>query len=129
MAGKAAAVQSGSELKRRVVELGKALGLQVQTEVTAARRLWGSKRHIDVVYTQEHTGKKLGIECKFQGRGGTVEEKILATIKDLEAWPIPGIVVIEGEGFSENMQGYLMSTGKVIWFEDLEDWCRLYFSL
>jgi hypothetical protein len=37
-------------------------------------------------------------------------------------------VVIEGEGFSANMQGYLMSTGKVVWFADLEDWLRLYFE-
>jgi hypothetical protein len=47
----------------------------------------------------------------------------------MEHWPIPGIVVIDGKGFSENMQGYLMSTGKVVWFSDLEDWLRLYFGL
>jgi len=27
------------------------------------------------------------------------------------------------------MQGYLMATGKVVWFQDLEDWLRLYFAL
>jgi len=27
------------------------------------------------------------------------------------------------------MEGYLLSTGKVVWFEDLEDWIRLYFGL
>ncbi|MBI4674298.1 MAG: hypothetical protein HY741_21860 [Chloroflexi bacterium] len=129
MAGKGTAVRTGDELKRKIVELGEKLGLKVQTEVVAARRLWGSKRHIDVVYTQEKTGKKLGIESKFQGGGGTAEEKILATVKDIESWPIPGIVVIGGEGFSQNMQGYLMSTGKVVWFEELEEWVRLYFSL
>jgi hypothetical protein len=91
--------------------------------------LWGAKRHIDVVLTHEKSGKKLGIECKFQGGGGTAEEKIPATIQDIGSWPIPGIVVIEGEGFSANMQGYLMSTGKVVWSEDLEDWLRLYFGV
>lgn len=129
MAGKGTAPHSGDELKRKVVELGKKLGLKVQTEVTAARRLWGAKRRIDVVFIHEKTGKTLGLECKYQGGGGSAEEKIPATIKDIESWPIPGIVIIEGEGFSENMQGYLMSTGKVVWFEDLEEWLRLYFSL
>jgi hypothetical protein len=50
-------------------------------------------------------------------------------VKDIEFWPIPGVVVIGGEGFSENMQGYLMSTGKVVWFEELQEWLRLYFGL
>jgi hypothetical protein len=129
MAGKGTAPRSGEELKQKVVTLAHDLGLKVDTEVTAARRLWGAKRRIDVVLTHEKTGKNLGIECKFQGGGGSAEEKIPATIKDIESWPIPGIVVIDGEGFSANMQGYLMATGKVIWFDDLRDWLRLYFAL
>lgn len=51
------------------------------------------------------------------------------TISDIAYWPIPGIVVIDGDAFSLNMRGYLMSTGKVVWFDDLEDWLRLYFGL
>ena len=53
----------------------------------------------------------------------------MATIKDIESWPIDGIVVIEGEGFSQNILGYLYSTGKVIHFNDLDEWLRLYFGL
>lgn len=129
MPGKATAPHSGNELKNKVVELAQNLGLKADTEVTAARRLWGARRRIDVVLSQEKTGKNLGIECKYQDQKGTAEEKIPATIKDIESWPIPGIIVIDGPGFSENMQGYLMSTGKVVWFEDLEDWLKLYFAL
>ncbi len=129
MAGKGTAPRAGEELKQRVVELARALGLRVDTEVTAGRRLWGAKLRIDVVLIDEKTGKTLGIECKFQGGSGTAEEKIPATVKDIEFWPIPGIVVIGGEGFSQNMQGYLMSTGKAVWFEELQEWLRLYFGL
>ncbi|WP_298009748.1 MULTISPECIES: PD-(D/E)XK nuclease superfamily protein [Anaerolinea] len=129
MPGRGTAPRSGNELKQRVVDLARELGLEVKTEVRAARRLWGQKRHIDVVLTEPKTGKRLGIECKFQSTPGTAEEKVPSTIQDIEHWPIPGIVVIDGEGFSENMSGYLMSTGKVVWFEDLEDWLRLYFGL
>lgn len=28
-----------------------------------------------------------------------------------------------------NMKGYLMSTGKAVWFDELEEWLRLYFGL
>ena len=129
MPGTGAAPHSGKELQDKVVELAKKLGLKARTEVIAARRLWGAKRRIDVVLVHEETGKNLGIECKYQKTSGTAEEKIPATIDDIKSWPIPGIVVIHGEGFSSNMQGYLMATGKVVWFDDLEDWLRLYFAL
>jgi len=103
--------------------------LKAEKEVKAARRLWGQRRFIDVVITDEKSGKRLGVECKYQAGGGTAEEKIPATIEDIAHWPIPGIVVIDGQGFSTNMQGYLMATGKVVWFDELEDWLRLYFGL
>lgn len=129
MAGKETAPRHGEALKYNVVELAKRLGLQAKTEVRAARRLWGAKRRIDVVLTHEPTRKVLGIECKYQGTSGSAEEKIPATIKDIEFWPIQGIVVIDGPGFSDNMKGFLMATGKAVWFDDLEDWLRLFFTI
>lgn len=129
MPGKGTAPRSGDELKRNVVALAQRMGLKAGTEVKAARRLWGQRRYIDVVITDEKTGKRLGVECKYQATSGTAEEKIPATIQDIAHWPIPGIVVIDGEGFSANMQGYLMSTGKVVWYGELEEWLRLYFGL
>ncbi|MEN3027539.1 MAG: PD-(D/E)XK nuclease superfamily protein [Chlorobiota bacterium] len=129
MPGKGAAPKSGDELKRKVVALAQRMGLKAETEVKAARRLWGQRRYIDVVITDERTGKRLGVECKYQATPGTAEEKILATIHDIAHWPIPGIVVIDGEGFSANMRHYLMSTGKVVWYSELEEWLRLYFGL
>ncbi|HQF46509.1 MAG TPA: hypothetical protein PLS77_11240 [Anaerolineaceae bacterium] len=129
MPGRGTAPKSGSELKNKVVALAESLGLKAEKEVKAARRLWGQRRFIDVVITDEKSGKRLGVECKYQAGGGTAEEKIPATIEDIAHWPIPGIVVIDGQGFSTNMQGYLMATGKVVWFDELEDWLRLYFGL
>lgn len=129
MPGRGTAPRQGEELKQRVVKLADKLGLKAETEVRAARRLWGARRRIDVVLKHEESGKVLGIECKFQGTSGSAEEKIPATIKDIEYWPIPGIVVIDGPGFSDNMRGFLMATGKAVWFEDLRDWLSLYFVL
>jgi hypothetical protein len=129
MPGKGTAPKSGDELKQKVVDLAQRMGLKAETEVKAARRLWGQRRYIDVVITDEKTGKRLGVECKYQATPGTAEEKIPATIQDIAYWPIPGIVVIDGEGFSSNMRGYLISTGKVFWYDELEEWLRLYFGL
>jgi PD-(D/E)XK nuclease superfamily protein len=129
MPGMATAVRNGDELVTRVLELAAELGLAARTQVRVARRIWGAVRRIDVVLTQTETRRTLGLECKYQGSQGTAEEKIPSTIQDIAAWPIPGIVVFSGEGFSPNMMSFLISTGKAVEFEDLRAWLALYFGL
>ena len=129
MPGKETAVKKGDELEKQVVALAQKLGLQTRTQVKVARRIWGAVRKIDVVLTHVETRRTLGIECKYQGVQGSAEEKIPATIQDLDAWPIRGLVVFSGEGFSPNMNSFLISTGKAVELEDLEEWLVLYFGL
>jgi hypothetical protein len=129
MPGRALAVANGEELVSAVVQLGEDLGLQAMEQVRVARRIWGAVRRIDVVLTHPESRKTLGLECKYQGTLGTAEEKIPAMIKDIEAWPIPGLVVLSGEGFTENMRSFLISTGKAVEFEDLRPWLCLFFGL
>ena len=124
-----AAIASGADLERAVATLARTLGLRVRTQVRVARRLWGAERRIDLVLNHDASGRSLGIECKFQGTGGSAEEKIPATIQDIAAWPIPGLVVFDGGGFSANMRAYLHSTGKAVAYEDLHGWLTLFFGL
>jgi hypothetical protein len=129
MPGRSTAVVNGTDLKNRVVALASQLGLESRTEVRVARRIWGAERCIDVVLTRADTGRVLGVECKYQGARGSAEEKIPATIQDIAAWPIPGLVVFAGEGFSDNIRAYLYSTGKAVGFHEVEPWLRLFFGL
>lgn len=129
MPGGARAVSNAQELEKAVCELGDKLGLEGRQQYKVARRLWGAERRIDVVLRSPSTGKVLGIECKFQQVGGTAEEKIPTTVQDMNAWPIEGLVVFSGPGFTENMKAYLISTGKAVEFADLEPWLRLFFGL
>src|SRR5579884_3519050 len=129
MPGKAYAVTTGQGLVERVIELAQRLGLEYQEQVKVGRRLWGAVRNIDVVLTHPGSRLRLGVECKFQGTSGTAEEKIPAILSDIDAWPIRGIVVISGKGFSPNMRYFLISSGKAVDIDDLEDWLRLYFGL
>jgi len=129
MAGRATAVASGDELVTRVSQLALELGLEIKKQVRVARRIWGAIRRIDVVITHPQTRKTLGVECKYQAVGGTAEEKIPAVINDIAAWPITGIVVFEGAGFTANMQMFLISTGKAVEFCDLRPWLCLFFGL
>ena len=129
MAGRALAVANGDELVGAVVALGRELGLEALEQVRVARRIWGAERYIDVVLVHPQSRKTLGLECKYQAVRGTAEEKIPATIKDIEAWPIPGLVVFAGVGFTENMRSFLIATGKAVEFEELRPWLCLFFGL
>ena len=112
-----------------MIRIGEVLGLETRRQVRVGRRIWGAERRIDVVLRHPDTRQTLGIECKYQGGGGSAEEKIPATVQDITAWPIPGIVVFAGQGFSENMRSYLYSTGKAVDLADVEMWLRLFFGL
>ncbi len=127
--GKAKATTSGKDLELRVAKLAIALGLKVTSQVRVGKRLWGRVRIIDVVLRQEETRKLLGIECKSQTTHGSAEEKIPSVIQDIGAWPIPGLVVFDGQGFSQEMRMFLLSTGKAVELEDLEAWLKLFFAL
>jgi hypothetical protein len=129
MAGRGKAVKSGTDLELQVVALAESLGLKTERQVRVGRRIWGAERRIDVVLKDPQTRVSLGVECKFQGGAGSAEEKIPATIEDIGAWPIRGLVVYAGEGFSANIKAFLLSTGKAVELDDLKTWLQLYFGL
>ena len=129
MPGKGIAVANGDDLVRAVADLARCLGLECREQVRVARRIWGAARHIDVVITHPQTRKTLGIECKYQAVPGTAEEKIPSVINDIAAWPIPGLVVFAGAGFTENMRSFLISTGKAVELSDAKPWFCLFFGL
>jgi hypothetical protein len=129
MPGKAVAVASGQELARVVASLAIGLGLEVRSEYQVGRRIWGAVRRIDVIVTHPQTRKTLGVECKYQAVTGSAEEKIPSTIQDIAAWPIPGIVVFSGDGFSTNMRSFLIASGKAVELEDVRPWLFLFFGL
>jgi hypothetical protein len=129
MAGKGTAVSSGDALCKAVVALGESLGLGTKQQFKCGRRIWGAERYIDVVLTHAESRRRLGLECKYQGTSGSAEEKIPAIIQDIAAWPIPGLVVFSGIGFSANIKSFLIASGRAVEVDDLEGWLRLFFSL
>jgi hypothetical protein len=129
VSGLATAVRSGDLLAKEVARMALMLGLEAREQFKLGRRIWGAERRIDVIVTNPSDRKRLGIECKYQGTAGSAEEKIPATIQDLAAWPIPGLVVFSGEGFTPHMRSFLIASGKAVALEDLEAWLRLFFGL
>lgn len=116
-------------MERAVVRAGETLDLEAETQVAPGQRIWGRDRRIDVLLTRPETGVMLGVECRFQRTAGSTEEKILATISDINAWPIRGIVVMHGDGFSPDFKAFTRSSGKMVEFDELPTWLRSYFGL
>jgi hypothetical protein len=129
MAGMGAAVSSGDALCKAVVALGQSLGLDAKEQFRCGRRIWGAERFIDVVLTHSESRRRIGLECKYQKTSGSAEEKIPAIIQDIGAWPIPGLVVFSGLGFSANIRSFLIASGRAVELDDLEPWLRLFFLL
>ncbi len=129
MAGRSSAASGGENLELEVMALAERLGLEARRQVKVGRRLWGAERRIDVVVTEPVSRRRLGLECKFQAVAGSAEEKIPTTIQDIQAWPIPGIVVFSGDGFSPYMRSFLIASGRAVELVDLESWLRLFFGL
>jgi hypothetical protein len=129
VAGKGKAVSGGDALCKSVVALAAGLGLQAREQFRCGRRIWGAERYIDVVLTHVESRRRLGVECKYQGTAGSAEEKIPATIQDIAAWPIAGLVVFSGDGFSSNIKSFLIASGHAVDLMDLEPWLRLFFGL
>lgn len=117
---------SGKDLEDACAKLAASLGLVVKRQVPVGRRIWGPRRHIDILVTDTTLRRSFGIECKYQKVSGTAEEKIPATTQDISAWSVAGIVCFDGPGFSAYLQSFMLSTGKAVEFEHLEEWLRLY---
>jgi hypothetical protein len=112
---------SGRLFELEVADLCKTLGFEVQGQTTLGKRLWGTSRKVDL--TLGYPGRPfLGIECKMQRSRGSVEEKCVATLLDIKTWPIHGILVYHGPGFSRPMRGYLGRQEHAVRFDDLTKW-------
>ena len=61
--------------------------------------------------------------------GGSTSTKIPALLQDIAAWPIKGLAVFSGAGFSANIRSFLVSSGRAVDYADLESWLRLCFGL
>ncbi len=129
MSGGAQAVTNGAQLVVEVVRIAHALGLETREQFRMGARLWGATRFVDILVTDPATHRRIGIECKFQGVGGSAEEKLPATIQDIALWPIPGIIVIAGDGFSASMSHWILGAGRGVSVVDLDVWLRLFFCL
>lgn len=74
--------------------------LTIYVEVPVGKTIIGKRRRLDVLLIREADQQALAIECKWQGGGGTADEKIPYALQDIEAMWIPGCLAYGGRGWS-----------------------------
>ena len=121
-------VSTGAAFEGQVAEVIDGLGLSYLRQVKMGVSILGRQRLADfLVY--DDAGRSLGIECKYQRTSGSTEDKLVHTITDFDARPVNHILVFGGEGFSKNIRGYLLSTGKAVELKQLRNYLVFYFGL
>ena len=121
-------VSTGAKFERDVENIIQQLGLSLLRQVSMGVSILGRRRVADFV-VHDGSGRSLGIECKFQQTPGSAEDKLVHTITDFDARPIKHILVFGGQGFSKNVKGYLLSTGKAVELDQLRNYLVFYFGL
>jgi hypothetical protein len=126
--GQDQSVSTGAAFEAQVAKVVQQLGLSYVRQVKMGVSILGRRRVADfLVY--DRAGKSLGIECKYQQTAGSAEDKLVHTITDFDARPVNHILVFGGEGFSKNIKGYLLSTGKAVELKQLRNYLVFYFGL
>jgi hypothetical protein len=119
---------TGTAFEAEVAKVIRQLDLSYLRQVKMGVSILGRRRVADfLVY--DRAGKSLGIECKYQQTTGSAEDKLVHTITDFDARPVKHILVFGGEGFSKNIKGYLLSTGKAVELKQLRNYLVFYFGL
>ncbi len=78
-------------------------GLVVYREVQMGKTIIGKNRHVDILVVHAESRTALAIECKYQDKFGTVDEKIPYAIEDMNAMGVPVCLAYAGSGFSQGI--------------------------
>jgi len=119
---------TGASFEDEVAKVIDRLGLSYLRQVKMGVSILG-RRGVTDFLVYDCAGKSLGIECKYQQTSGSAEDKLVHTITDFDARPVNHILVFGGEGFSKNIRGYLLSTGKAVELSQLRNYLVFYFAL
>ncbi len=83
-------------------------GASVYREVSVGKSIIGKNRRLDVLVVVKE--RALAIECKFQQKRGTTDEKIPYAIRDVESMWIPAVVAYAGDGWSDGIRHMLQAS-------------------
>ncbi len=95
-----------NDLKNYIISWGE--DIEILEEKPVGWRFVGIPRKLDLIL--KHGNKYLGIEAKYQGGGGTVDQKLIYTLEDARSSPVPTLVVFAGE-LTRDIKAKLVTSG------------------
>lgn len=87
---------------------------------------WGTPRKLDLL-VKTKSKKEFAIECIYQDKTGTAEQKFFAKLYDNKTLPIFRLIVFEGDGFPERFKNIMRAHGAID-LKDLAKWITIYCS-
>ena len=100
-------------------------GVRIYKEVTIGVSSIGKGRRVDLLVLDEAGRSALALECKYQGTGGTADEKIPYALQDLAALRMPSGLVYAGPGWSQGVLHLLQSSEMACFCQPPDDHARL----
>ena len=82
--------------------------IEILEEKPVGWRFVGTPRRLDLVL--KHGNSYLGIEAKYQGGSGTVDQKLIYALEDAETSPIPTLIVFAGD-IKPDIKARLITSG------------------
>lgn len=90
-------------------------GLEVYRELKLGKTIIGKNRRLDLFLWDRRSDTALALECKYQDSSGTVDEKLIYALADLDAVPIKSGLVYAGSGFSQGIMNMLEAAPKAMY--------------
>ncbi len=90
-------------------------GLEVYRELKLSKTIIGKNRRLDLFLWDRRSDRALALECKYQDSAGTVDEKLVYALADLDALPIKAGLVYAGGGFSLGILNMLEAAPKAMY--------------
>jgi hypothetical protein len=83
-------------------------GRQYAKQVACGEGLYGTKRRCDfLVFNKNRFPEDLIIECRWQQKSGSVDEKLPYLLLCIQKTALPTIIVIDGKGFRKEAMEWL----------------------
>ncbi len=88
--------------------------IRIYKEISIGKTVIGKNRRIDILIINSITDSALAIECKYQEVHGTVDEKLIYSLSDIERMPMDAVVCYAGAGFSSGVLHLLEASPNAI---------------
>lgn len=80
------------------------------SQCSIGHNIYGKNRRVDfILYHPKRCPECMVIQCKWQGRSGSVEEKYPFEVLSTEINEFPTIIVLDGGGYTDGAKNWLKS--------------------